>query len=79
MPKADKFGTVTEQIRYQAGWKTASAAKGDRRRCRECFSFFPEHAQGRHFCVHMGCVTTPLAKCNHWITGLPVFKKEAQS
>ena len=81
-PKSDKFGTISEQVRYNHGWLNASQANqdGNQRRCRDCASYFLMHDQGRHFCGRMGCVTTALARCRNWEDGLSSFEaRRAQS
>ena len=82
MPRAGRFGTISEQVRHSHGWLNASQAKldGNQERCRDCQHYFLMHSQGRHYCGRMGCVTTALARCRNWRDGLAAFQAQrAQS
>jgi hypothetical protein len=70
--KADKWGTMAEQARFGAGWKTARQRKADRDgrsgRCSDCRhgSTNVQLASRPVYCDFLDCATREGAICWHW-------------
>ncbi len=71
--KADRSGTISEQIRYQAGWLTPTQAKAGvvTNRCRDCRHYVA--ATRLHSgsviggkCMELNLATKPWATCAKW-------------
>lgn len=76
MPRADRFGTISEQVRHSHSWRSPSQANDAwiKTRCKDCAEYFLIHDRGRHYCGRMGCVSAARATCNHWTDGLAAFQ-----
>ena len=59
MPRADRFGTISEQVRHSHSWRSPSQANDAwiKTRCKDCAEYFLIHDRGRHYCGRMGCVS----------------------
>lgn len=67
--KADQFGTPSEQLRWEARWKTPTEARvqGCQDRCRQCGWYFaPMVMQPGHYCQRLDLATMPNGSCVYW-------------